>query len=192
MRYKEYNRDAVLEKAIRLFWQKGFNGCSINEIVKATGVNRFSLYHEFGNKEGILYASLELYRERYSKNKLDILKTSDGGLHETFIQFYTAFLENSHPMAGCYFIHVGTELADVDEQIRKSLSNYLNEIQLQIQDLLIRNNIDEKSKIYAKHFLGLFCTVMSFCLIHSPTEYREYVANGINIILPSYAESIKQ
>ena len=78
MRYKEYNRNAVLEKAIRLFWQKGFNGCSINEIVEVTGVNRFSLYHEFVSKEGILYASLELYRERYSKDKFDLLKNSDG------------------------------------------------------------------------------------------------------------------
>ena len=192
MRYKEYNRNAVLEKAIRLFWQKGFNGCSINEIVEVTGVNRFSLYHEFVSKEGILYASLELYRERYSKDKFDLLKNSDGELHETLMQFYTVFLEDNQPMAGCYFIHVGTELADADEQIRESLNNYLNEIRSLIQDLLIRNGINQNVDFYAKHLLGLFCTVMSFCLIHSPTEYREYVANGINIILSSYAESVEQ
>lgn len=192
MRYKEYNRNAVLEKAIRLFWQMGFNGCSINEIVEATGVNRFSLYHEFGSKEGILYASLELYGERYSKDKFDLLKNSDGELHKTLMQFYTAFLEDNQPMAGCYFIHVGTELADADEQIRESLNNYLNEIRLLIHGLLIRNGIDQNVDFYAKHLLGLFCTVMSFCLIHSPAEYREYVANGINIILPNYAENVEQ
>jgi TetR/AcrR family transcriptional repressor of nem operon len=192
MRYKEYNRNAVLEKAIRLFWQMGFNGCSINEIVEATGVNRFSLYHEFGSKEGILYASLELYGERYSKDKFDLLKNSDGELHKTLMQFYTAFLEDNQPMAGCYFIHVGTELADADEQIRESLNNYLNEIRLLIQGLLIRNGIDQNVDFYAKHLLALFCTVMSFCLIHSPAEYREYVANGINIILPNYAENVEQ
>ena len=70
MRYKEYNVNRVLEKSMALFWQKGFNGCSVNELVKETGVNRFSLYNEFENKEGILYASLELYRERYCDDKL--------------------------------------------------------------------------------------------------------------------------
>lgn len=192
MRYKEYNRNAVLEKATLIFWQKGFNGCSINEIVEATGVNRFSLYHEFNSKEGILYASLELYRKRYSKNKLELLKDSDNELHETLMHFYTAFLEDKQPMAGCYFIHVGTELADTDNQIRESLNDYLNEIGILISNLLVRKGIDENVDFYAKHLLGLFCTVMSFCLIHTPAEYREYVANGINIILPSYAESIKQ
>ena len=113
-------------------------------------------------------------------------------LHETLMQFYTVFLEDNQPMAGCYFIHVGTELADADEQIRESLNNYLNEIRSLIQDLLIRNGINQNVDFYAKHLLGLFCTVMSFCLIHSPTEYREYVANGINIILSSYAESVEQ
>ncbi len=192
MRYKEYNRNAILEKAIRLFWQMGFNGCSINEIVETTGVNRFSLYHEFSSKEGILYASLELYKQRYAMDKLDILRSSDSDLYETLQQFYMSFLEDNKPMIGCYFIHVGTELADTDEQVRVSLSNYLNEIQLLIQDLLIRNRYDKGGDLYAKHLLGLFCTTMSFCLIHSPTERLEYITNGINIILSNYVESIEQ
>ena len=192
MRYKEYNRNAVLEKAIRLFWQMGFNGCSINEIVEATGVNRFSLYHEFSSKEGILYASLELYKQRYSKGKFDILKNSDGELYKILIQFYMSFLENDEPMAGCYFIHVGTELADTDEEIRESLDHYLNEIQLLIHNLLIRNRFDKDVNLYAKHLLGLFCTAMSFCLIHTYAERQKYVTNGINIILSNYAESVEQ
>ncbi|MGK2860568.1 MAG: TetR/AcrR family transcriptional regulator [Chitinophagaceae bacterium] len=44
MHYKEFNRDKVLETCLSLFWNNGFNSCSIYEIVKKTGVNRFSLY----------------------------------------------------------------------------------------------------------------------------------------------------
>ena len=67
----EYNVNSVLEKSIKIFWDNGFRGTSINEIVNATGLNRFSLYHEFENNEGILYASLKLYRDRYCQEKLD-------------------------------------------------------------------------------------------------------------------------
>ena len=54
MRYKEYNVNRVLEKSIQLFWKNGFRGCSVKEIVEVIGVNRFSLYHEFADKSGIL------------------------------------------------------------------------------------------------------------------------------------------
>ena len=192
MRYKEYNRNAVLEKSIALFWQLGFNGCSISEIVKTTGVNRFSLYHEFNSKEGILYASLDLYRERYSKDKFDLLSKADGELHEILMRFYRSFLEDHQPVAGCYFIHVGTELADTDQRIRESLKNYLNEIKFLIKDLLVRKGFEGDVDLHAKHLLGLFCTVMSFCLIHSPAEQQKYIANSINLILYNHAKSIEQ
>ena len=67
MRYKEFNRNSVLEKCIPLFWKNGFRACAISDIVEETGVNRFSLYEEFENKEGILYAALELYRSIVSQ-----------------------------------------------------------------------------------------------------------------------------
>lgn len=191
MRYKEYNRNAVLEKAIQLFWQTGFNGCSINQLVAATGVNRFSLYHEFNNKEGILYASLELYKTRYTSNYFKILQDSEGEIQDILLKFYMAFLDSKKPMEGCYFIHVGTELADTDTKIRDSLNAYLNEIEAHIKELLINKNYGGNINLYAKHLVGLFCTAMSFCLIYSPSERRNYVLNGINIILSSYAENIK-
>jgi len=191
MRYKEYNRNAVLEKAIQLFWQTGFNGCSINELVEASGVNRFSLYHEFNSKEGILYASLELYKKRYATINFKILHDSEGELQDILLNFYMSFLEKNQPMEGCYFIHVGTELADTDGQIRESLNTYLSEIEVLIKELLLEKNYECDIDLYAKHLVGLFCTAMSFCLIHSPSERRDYVLNGINIILSSYAENVK-
>ena len=185
MRYKEYNVNNILEKSIALFWQKGFNGCSINDLVEITGVNRFSLYNEFDNKEGILYASFGLYRERYCKEKLEILKSNDDVV-QTLKKFYMSFLRDNKPVPGCYFIHVGTELADSDTRIRESLDNYLNEIEGLIKSLLVRNGYQSDVNLHAKHLLGLFCTVMSFCLIHTPEQRENYISNGINIILSTH------
>ena len=184
MRYKEYNVNRVLEQSIDLFWQKGYNGCSINDIVEKTGVNRFSLYHEFENKEGILYRSLNLYRERYSKEKLHLLN-SDGKLTETIKNYYLAYLEDQKsPVGGCYIIHLGTELADTDINVKNCVTEYLNEIQNLFQKLLLRHNYEEnEAALKSRHLLGLFCTTMSFCLIHTPEEREEYALNGIKVIL---------
>ena len=183
MRYKEYNPNRVLEKAIELFWKNGVNGCSINDLVEYTGVNRFSLYNEFDNKLGILYASFSLYRDRFCKSKFSIL-SNEGELIQVLFEFYMSFLDNSNPISGCYVIHVSTELADSDTLVKANLKNYLNEIESLFSKLLIRNGYSEiKSHFLSKHLIGLYCTAMSFCLIHTREEQEKYLLNGIQLIL---------
>jgi len=183
MRYKEYNINKVLEKCIPVFWEKGFRGCSIQEIVKVTGVNRFSLYHEFQNKEGILYNALKLYDERYSKQKFDLLK-KEGELKNVLQEFYLSFLQNKDEFQGCFYIHIGTELADDDLEIKKLIKTYLSNLELIISERLQKeNSTKEDASFYARHLVGLFCTSMSFCLIHSEKEKEKHIANGIQVIL---------
>ena len=186
MRYKEYSRNQVLEKSILLFWNKGVKGCSINDIVEDTGVNRFSLYHEFENKQGILDASLQLYRARYAEEKMKILK-GEGDVANTILNFFMSFLEAKRPVAGCYMIHVGTELADSDAKVKKEMVAYLRDIESLFVELLLRNNFtQDHAKFTAKHLLGLFCTAMSFCLIHNQAEQKVYLLKGIHLILSKH------
>lgn len=183
MRYKEYNINRVLEKCTKLFWNNGFKGCSISDIAEETGVNRFSLYHEFENKEGILYASLKLYRERYCEEKFKFLEEK-GDLTEVIKTFYLSFLKGSNATKGCYFIHIGTELADEDNKIKTLLDLYLSEIEMLFVSLLQNNKIElEHSKILARHLVGLYCTSMSFCLIHTDEQRDKHIETGINVIL---------
>ena len=183
MRYKEYNVNRVLEKCIQIFWENGFRGCSVNDIVEATGVNRFSLYHEFTDKNGILYGALQLYRERYCEDKFSILKR-EGHPKDVLKEFYLSFLNEGNLQHGCFFIHIGTEMADVDEKINFLTKSYLNEIENLLFDLLNRNEkTKEHAKFCARHLVGLFCTSMSFCLIHSEEERANHISNGIDVIL---------
>lgn len=182
MRYKEFNRNNVLEKCIPLFWATGFRACAISDIVEETGVNRFSLYEEFDNKEGILYAALELYKERYAQINFDILK-KEGNPHEILFQFFNSFL-NGKQQDGCFIMHVGTELADNDEKVKAFLKNYMDELE-QLFTQLMDNNSETKldSAFYARNLVGLFCTSISFCLIHSVEERERHIKNGIQVIL---------
>lgn len=183
MRYKEYNVNRVLEKCIQLFWENGFRGCSVNDIVEATGVNRFSLYHEFEDKNGILYNALRLYRKRYCEDKFNILKEEESP-KEVLAKFYLSFLkeENVHP--GCFFIHIGTELADTDQKINSLVKLYLEEIETLCFELLKRHaSTKDQAEFCARHLVGLFCTSMSFCLIHSEEERVNHINNGIEVIL---------
>lgn len=52
-RPRAYERDAVLERALDVFWRKGFAATSLDDLVLATGVNRPSLYAGFGDKQAL-------------------------------------------------------------------------------------------------------------------------------------------
>src|SRR6185503_8823250 len=60
-RPKTYTREEVLRRATSLFSQKGYEGAHLQELVEVTGLNRFSLYKEFGGKEGLFQAALDAY-----------------------------------------------------------------------------------------------------------------------------------
>ena len=60
-RRKSYDRAAVLDRAMRVFWTKGYEGAHLSELLEATGLSRSSLYDGFGGKEGLYRAALEHY-----------------------------------------------------------------------------------------------------------------------------------
>jgi len=62
-RTKQFNRQAALEDAMKVFWAKGFHGTSMQDLVDELGVNRQSLYDTFGGKHELFEAALERYRE---------------------------------------------------------------------------------------------------------------------------------
>ncbi|NQU51822.1 MAG: TetR/AcrR family transcriptional regulator [Bacteroidetes bacterium] len=189
MRYKEFNSNRVLEKCITLFWNKGFGACSINDIVQTTGVNRFSLYNEFNNKEGILYAALELYRNRYLNEKLSP-NLNKKSLQEELVAIFTKFLkdEDSHP-PGCFTIQIATELADRNERIKEFLDNYINKLEANfLQTLEKFKPGNPQNQFYSIHLTGLFCSSMCYCVIQTYEERISQISTGINVILNKKTE----
>jgi AcrR family transcriptional regulator len=60
-RPREFDTDAALEKAMRLFWAKGYEGTSVGDLTGTLGISRPSLYAAFGGKQSLFRAALERY-----------------------------------------------------------------------------------------------------------------------------------
>ncbi|OAN36221.1 TetR/AcrR family transcriptional regulator [Mycolicibacterium iranicum] len=60
-RPREFDPDAVEDAAMLLFWERGFDGVSISDVTAATGVNRRSIYAEFGSKEHLFERAANRY-----------------------------------------------------------------------------------------------------------------------------------
>jgi len=61
-RPRQFDEDAVLDKAMLLFWTSGYEGTSTTELLTATGLTNSSLYQAFGSKEGLYRRVAERYR----------------------------------------------------------------------------------------------------------------------------------
>ncbi len=62
-RPRVFDVDEALDRALRVFWRKGYEGASLSDLTKAMRINRPSLYAAFGNKEALFRRALDRYAE---------------------------------------------------------------------------------------------------------------------------------
>jgi len=106
-RMKAYVREDVLVMARNLFWAKGYEGTHLQELVEVTGLNRFSLYSEFGGKEGLFQESLDNYIAEAKASYDKILAREPQGLAN--IDAYFESIRFSRDYAGCFMVNTLTE-----------------------------------------------------------------------------------
>ncbi|MCC5453100.1 MULTISPECIES: TetR/AcrR family transcriptional regulator [Gammaproteobacteria] len=63
-RPRAFDTDTALEKALEVFWRRGYDGTSLADLTEAMGINKPSLYAAFGNKEQLFLKAIELYESR--------------------------------------------------------------------------------------------------------------------------------
>jgi AcrR family transcriptional regulator len=74
---KQFDRKDVLESALAVFWSRGYEASSIQDLVDATEVNRGSLYGTFGDKEGLFLAVIDYYLETVATPMMAELSNPD-------------------------------------------------------------------------------------------------------------------
>lgn len=74
-RPKSFNDNDALERAMRVFWRSGYDATSLDDLLKAMGIPRQSLYRTFGDKRSLFISSLELYRNHIAEALSHIMQT---------------------------------------------------------------------------------------------------------------------
>ncbi|QYJ77845.1 TetR/AcrR family transcriptional regulator [Shewanella acanthi] len=77
-----FDRQEKLTQAMDLFWQKGFAQTSIADLVDHLGINRFSIYNSFGDKQTLYRECLRFYLEHVSFGAQDKLLHQEAGIAE--------------------------------------------------------------------------------------------------------------
>jgi TetR/AcrR family transcriptional repressor of nem operon len=126
-RPREFDKAEVLDAAMRLFWERGYERTGIADVVSATGVLRGSLYAAFGDKRGLFLAALDRYRAGW-RASLKRLETDSvvPGLRGVLLQFVSAAGE-----AGGRGCMVGNTIGEAfvgDDMVRAAVRETLDEV----------------------------------------------------------------
>ncbi|QEM07166.1 TetR/AcrR family transcriptional regulator [Mucilaginibacter rubeus] len=115
-RRKTYNEEEALDKAISVFWKKGYDNASSRDLQKAMGIGQGSFYlaYKDGKKE-LFEKSLNHFLAKYPKVFLDMLKTLDNPI-EALRQYFYVLTEPDglFGQLGCYFSPIILQVSDKD------------------------------------------------------------------------------
>jgi AcrR family transcriptional regulator len=122
-RPREFDEDQVLDAATQVFWERGYGGASIQDLVDATGLGRASLYGAFGDKQAIFGRVLARYQERVGQE----LAAAAAGRSplEALEALAIRWVEMSSPRSGprgCMLVLAGTSCSAEDAWVQEALT----------------------------------------------------------------------
>lgn len=126
-RQLEFDRDEALQRAMELFWAKGYEATTLNDLLAHTGIQRQSLYNAFGNKHELYLEALERYRGAEGRATLAPMFES-GPIRDRLRRMYQNAIEEvlcDPARKGCFVTNATLELATRDEATGKLVSTNL-------------------------------------------------------------------
>ena len=82
-RTRTFDPMTLLDTAVELFWVKGYGNCSMDDVVAASGVARYGIYQQFGDKNALYRAALSRYHEQAVTMLNNALNTPNGGFQRS-------------------------------------------------------------------------------------------------------------
>jgi TetR/AcrR family transcriptional repressor of nem operon len=139
-RTKEFDEEQVLDKAMDLFWYKGYKGISAQELVEGLNLSRSSLYDTFGDKRTLFIRSLKRYRSKVTGNIISLLDNAEDVPEVISAIFHATEIEclNATPGRGCFMVNSRIELAPHDMEIAEIIKENREAIEKSFYNALVR------------------------------------------------------
>lgn len=139
-RAKEFDPEVVLERAMELFWRKGYETTSISDLTEHLGIARASLYATFGSKRGLYLAALDRYRSAGRGGAIALLSRPGPVLPSirALLDLYAEPARDGQP-AGCLVTNAAVECRDPgDRDVVCRLEASWDEVETALTHALLR------------------------------------------------------
>ena len=116
-----YDEGTVVASALERFRAAGFNGSSVDSLVQGTRLNKHSLYHAFGGKDGLFLRALQEYLDTRGADSMAVFSRKRG--YAALEGYFRAVLRTVDPR-GCLVVNTAVELGDSHPECRRLMSGY--------------------------------------------------------------------
>ncbi len=116
---KSFNIDKTLDNAMRMFWSRGFEATSMQDLIQGMGINRGSLYDTYGDKRSLFISALKHYDSGYRKARLAELEreyTPKRAIKALFLDWIDIVMTDAD-RRGCFLTNTALELSAHDAEI---------------------------------------------------------------------------
>lgn len=159
---KQFDRNDVLNRAMTLFWRKGYQATSIQDLVQATGINRGSLYATFGDKCGLFLAVLDHYSEKVGRPQMAELNDPDPrrAIERMFESIVRRTSDPKWPR-GCLNTNTSLECPSAGDDIGRKIAERLSQQESAIYHALRRAQAEgsldpaQDVRALARFFVGV-------------------------------------
>lgn len=137
-RQKTYEPNDVIEKAMRAFWEHGYDATSMKTLVQCTGLNPGSIYAAFGDKRNLFQLALTHY-EDMNRMVLDAIEAKHSPRHAILALFEHMIKDASSTPGncGCFVVNSILEIDTKDPDINKALQKGLDQTQQFLRRMIV-------------------------------------------------------
>lgn len=155
-RSKEFEENEVLQKAMELFWQQGYEKTSMSDLVEHMGIHRKSIYDTFGDKHSLYLKVIECYGEfSTAKYKSETLRAKTS--YQAIQYIFDYIIEgNEDKHYGCLFVNAATEFGPWDQEVLKKTEDAFSQAEKFITEIIKQGQVNgEFSRKYDNELLGV-------------------------------------
>jgi len=172
---KQFDQNDVLDRAMAVFWERGYEATSIQDLLDAMGINRGSLYATFGDKKRLFLAVLDHYADKVGDPLIAELAEPDPrrAIERMFAALIRRTRDPSRPR-GCLVTNTALECPGSGDDISRTIAERLGQLESAIYHMLHRAQAEgtldraHDCRALARFFVG--------------------VAQGINVVSKAMAD----
>jgi len=138
-RPREFDEDRVKEALMNVFWEKGYEAASMQDLVDATGLLKGSLYGAFGGKQALYMIALAHYDHTRIQAGIDML-VGEGSAREKITRLFDTVIDAAKAgvfSGGCLLCNASVEMAPVDTtKIENSVRSIIRRLQAAVKSAI--------------------------------------------------------
>jgi TetR/AcrR family transcriptional repressor of nem operon len=139
-RPRSFDADAAVERAMSVFWSRGYHATALPDLLRATKLSRGSLYAAFGDKHSLFLRALDRYiADALTRmdNEFDPRREPLDGLR-AYLAGYVDRTSGSNGRRGCLLVATAMEMAGRDAEVDRRIANFFKAMEAKVADALSR------------------------------------------------------